>query len=619
MKSKLSEFRILFFLLLIFEMNILAQKITVDFNSDNWDKSRAKIVEHLGRQALIGTAFLNDVELQNGIIEVDIATTEKTRSYPGVLFRVQDQSNYERIYFRPHRSPFYDDALQYAPTFNGVDSWQIYNGPGETSSLDIPADQWNHLKIVLSGDQARIFWNDDTEPVLIIPQLDFGESKGSIGLTGPMNGTAYYSNFSYEIKNDLTLPEVVPDEPICGIVKDWKISEQLPYIGTDFTKYPRNDLLSTINWQSINADDEGIVDVSRYLSRKSRAADYILAKTTITVEKDTLMRYGFGYSDFVTVFLNKQPMFLGVSSYQYRDKSFLGIVGYFDNLFLPLKKGDNELLLQLGEFMGGWGFCFRDEETVFIDETLQKKWKQSEGINLPESALYDPNTDAIYVSNYFYEGHEYLSKLSTDGEVIEAKWITGLRMPTGMTLYNNNLYVVDRTSINIIDIEKKEIIEKILLEGVVGPNDLTAADDGTIYISDMPGNAIYKYSEGRLEKWLENLGSPNAMFVEDNNLFIGVNGKVLRVNINDKSIDTFVQFEASAMIDGIQPDGNGNYIVSDYNGKVYSVTSNGKRTMILNTATPGIQSADISYIAEKQLLIIPTFYTNSIEAYKLNR
>jgi len=44
----------------------------------------------------------------------------------------------------------------------------------------------------------------------------------------------------------------------------------------------------------------------------------------------------------------------------------------------------------------------------------------------------------------------------------------------------------------------------------------------------------------------------------------------------------------------------------------------GKKTLLLNTATPGIQTADFTYIPEKKLIIIPTFFNNSIVAYKLN-
>ena len=609
----------LFFVLFttIFTNYISAQKITVDFNSDRWDKNSAKVVEHLEREALMGTAFLNDVELQNGIIEVDIATTERTRSYPGVLFRVKDKLNYERIYIRPHRSPFYDDALQYAPTFNGVDSWQLYNGPGETSSIDIPAEQWNHLKIVLAGEQAQIFWNDETTPALIIPRLEYGNSKGSIGLSGPMNGTAYYSNFSYEIKDDLTLPTAVPAEPVCGIIKNWQISDQFPYIGSDFTKYPSSEVLSNLNWQSVKSNDKGIVDVSRYHSRKSGAADCIFAKTTISVDKDTFMRFGFGYSDFLTVYLNKQPIFLGVSSYQSRDKSFLGIVGYFDNLFLPLKKGDNELMIQVGEYMGGWGFCFRKEDEVFIDKSIDKKWSLNNSFSMPEAVVYDPRTNALYVANYYNEGNEYISKVSLTGEVIAREWINGLKFCTGMFVQKNKLFAVNRDALIVIDLKQEKIIEKIPLKGMTAPNDVTVDESGAIYISDFPANSVFKYFEGKLEKWVDNLDRPNGLLLEGENLLVGQNRKIDVINVNDKTRKTLYEFEIGSNIDGLQSDGKGNYLASDFNGKLYHVFPDGKKITLMNTATPSRQIADFYYIADKKLIIIPALGDNSLDAYLL--
>ncbi|MBN1199086.1 MAG: hypothetical protein JXA23_07025, partial [Bacteroidales bacterium] len=111
----------------------------IPFDSLHWDLSRARMVEHLDRQAITGIAILRDVVFENGIIEMDIATVPNTRSYPGILFRKQDPETYERIYLRPHRSIYYDDALQYAPAFHGVDSWQLYSGPGKSSALEIPS------------------------------------------------------------------------------------------------------------------------------------------------------------------------------------------------------------------------------------------------------------------------------------------------------------------------------------------------------------------------------------------------------------------------------------------------------------------------------------------------
>ena len=40
---------------------------------NDWDLTNAKVVDHLDRKALIGTAFLKDIELEDGIIECDIA------------------------------------------------------------------------------------------------------------------------------------------------------------------------------------------------------------------------------------------------------------------------------------------------------------------------------------------------------------------------------------------------------------------------------------------------------------------------------------------------------------------------------------------------------------------
>ncbi len=598
---------------------VFSQKVTVDFSSDQWDKSRAKVVEHLERQALMGAAFLNDVNLKNGIIEVDVATTDRARSYPGVLFRVKDQLNYERIYIRPHRSPFYDDALQYAPTFNGVDSWQLYNGLGKTSSLDILPDKWNHLKIVVSGNQACVFWNEETNPSLIIEPLAYGESSGTMALSGPIDGTAYYSNFSYEIIDTLSLPAVVQREAMCGIITEWELSEQISLKEVDFTKYPDSDYFSRIEWQSIKPNREGLVDVSHIYSRKSRLGDCVFARTTIIAERDTLLRVGFGYSDYITIFLNKQPLFFGNSAYQSRDKSFLGIVGYSDNVFLPLKEGANELLVLVGESMGGWGFCFRKEDETFLHPSLVKTWSQKDSLSLPEAVVYDPANSVCYVANYFNDGNEYLSKISLTGEVLDKEWIKGLRMPTGMCIQNNLLYAVERTALNVIDITKKEVIEKLPLTGMRGPNDVAIAVDGTIFISDMPANAVYKYSNSVLEMWLDNLDGPNGLLVDNDKLLIGQNAKLISADINDKTIETVVELESGSNVDGIQADGNGNYLISDYNGKLYRVSQKGEKTLLLNTSTPGNYIADFAYIKDKKLFIIPTFIANTIDAYSLTK
>jgi len=605
------------FLTLASQGTAVAQKKAAQFDPTLWDLERAKIVEHLGRKALIGSAFLKDVRLQSGVIEVDIATTERTRSYPGLLFRVQDAANYERVYIRPHRSPFYDDVLQYGPVFNGVDSWQLYNGPGLTAGLEVLPDRWNRLKILVAGTQAQVFWNDASEPALVIDDLARGDGSGTIGLVGPMDGTAYFSNLSYEADSGLSLPSPAPREAACGLIPVWEISAPFGAVGVDFTKYPA-EAVAAATWKPVAADRRGLVDVSRIFPRKFRAGDCILAKTTLAAESDSLLRVDFGYSDIITVFLNGRPLYSGNAAYQSRDRSFLGIVGYYDNLFLPLKKGDNELLVLVGETMGGWAFCFRRGDEVFSHAALKKEWSTKNGLALPEAVVFDPKNNVCYVSNYFNEGREFISKLSLSGEIIELEWIKGLRMPTGMHLKGNTLYAVDRSGLNVIDIKKREITKKIPLPGLRMANDVAMDRAGNLFISDTPTGTVFRYAGGKLEPWLENLSRPNALLCEKDRLLVGQNEKLIAVNFKDKETRVLARFQPGANIDGIVADGSGGYLVGDHSGKLYRLTLQGERTLLLDTTNPGEKIADFAYIPKLKRLIIPGFDNNTLTAYSLD-
>jgi hypothetical protein len=67
-----------------------------------------------------------------------------------------------------------------------------------------------------------------------------------------------------------------------------------------------------------------------------------------------------GYSDDVSMFLNGKILFRGRSAQNFRDPGFLGIMNpENDAVYLPLKKGSNEMLLAVSELGGGWGFICR--------------------------------------------------------------------------------------------------------------------------------------------------------------------------------------------------------------------------------------------------------------------
>lgn len=609
------SFRITHWLISFLLFAALALPAAGEFDPARWDLSRAKVEEHLGRQALSGTAFLKDVTLGNGVIEVDIATAARARSYPGLLFRVQDAANYERVYIRPHRSPFYDDVLQYGPVFNGVDAWQLYNGTGLTATLDVLPDRWNHLKILVAGRQAQVFWNDNPEPALVIDDLAHGESAGAIGVVGPADGTAFFANLACRQDDNLVLPPPSPREAMPGLISVWEISAPFGAVGVDFTKYPQ-PAVTAAAWKPVAADRRGMVDVSRYFPRQSRAGDCVLARTRLAAERDGLLRVSFGYSDIVTVFLNGSPLYSGNAIYQSRDRSFLGIVGYFDELYLPLRQGDNELLLLLGETMGGWGFCMRRSDEVFTHPGLRKEWSLKSGLAMPEAVVFDPAGGAGYVSNYFNEGQEFLSKVSPSGEVIEREWLKGLRMPTGLHLKGNILYAIDRSGLNVIDVKGKKIVAKIPLPGVRMANDVAMDRAGNLYVSDTPAGKVFRLAKGKLEPWLEGLNRPNALLCERERLLVGQNEELIAVSLKDNSRQVLARFEREANIDGIAADGGG-YLVGDHQGRLYRLSPQGEKTLLLDTTNPGEKIADFAFIPGRKLLVIPTFDGNALVAYAL--
>ena len=89
----------------------------------------------------------------------------------------------------------------------------------------------------------------------------------------------------------------------------------------------------------------------------------LYARTTVYSDGDQLKKLEIGYSDDVSVFLNGKILYRGHSAQGFRDPGFLGIVNpENDAVYLPLRKGDNELMLAISELGGGWGFICRLSE-----------------------------------------------------------------------------------------------------------------------------------------------------------------------------------------------------------------------------------------------------------------
>jgi hypothetical protein len=119
----------------------------------------------------------------------------------------------------------------------------------------------------------------------------------------------------------------------------------------------------------------------------------------------------------------------------------------------------------------------------------------TEGFATPESVLYDPDADIYLVSNINgtpleADDNGYITKVSPDGKIIEAKWIDGtkddvkLDAPKGMAIANGLLYVSDINVVRKFDLKTGEPKGEIKVDKATFLNDVANAPDGGIYVTD---------------------------------------------------------------------------------------------------------------------------------------
>ena len=354
-----------------------SQPLSVPPDSPRWElEGDAKVAAYQGRKSLRldgGDAILKDFEMRDGVIDVDVATPAK-RGFFGFDFRLdKDGRNYEEVYLRQHQSG-YPDAIQYTPVLNTGRNWQIYNGPGFTGAVDIPKEEWFHLRLEVTGAQAKLYVKDMEKAALVMNDLKSGVQNGNIALMD-LIGETYFTNFEVRTTPDAPwerhLPAMQPN-----VLTKWSLSPSYDALSRNLERPLTPTENEAIPWQAVEAEPPGFVVIYRYREAPHPMVTFqgdfskrlepqpgmkvVYAKTDIDSDRDQLKKLEIGYSDDVSVFLNGTILYRGRSAQAFRDPRFLGIVNpENDAVYLPLKKGRNELVLALSELGGGWGFICR--------------------------------------------------------------------------------------------------------------------------------------------------------------------------------------------------------------------------------------------------------------------
>jgi sugar lactone lactonase YvrE len=297
----------------------------------------------------------------------------------------------------------------------------------------------------------------------------------------------------------------------------------------------------------------------------------------------------------------------------------------------------------------------QQQQTTTTTTKIEKVWETPAEFKTPESVIYAPNENMLFVSNIDgqpdgKDNQGFISKVSPlNGSIIMLNWVTGLNAPKGMTIINNNnntfLYVSDITDLVEIDVNSGKIINRYNAPGSTFLNDVASDNQGYVYVSDTVTNTIYRLdsknlgdnstnnNNASLQAWLQTpeLNGPNGLYVDNSNnklivaslgAFSNPAGSIKVVDLQNRTVRGLGN-EGTAVpiggLDGIEADSTGRYyyVTDNAGGKLYVVNSNGTGYETLDLQNQG--TADLGVILDENLIIIPMMQDNKLEAYRIIR
>lgn len=270
--------------------------------------------------------------------------------------------------------------------------------------------------------------------------------------------------------------------------------------------------------------------------------------------------------------------------------------------------------------------------------SLTEVWTLQEGLDRPESVVYDVERDVLYVSNIGgapseKDGNGYLARVSPSGELVEEKWVTGgMHAPKGLALKGNRLYVADIDTLVVVDVAAGEIVARhqVNASGTPFLNDVTIDADGHVYVSDSSTGRIYRLHEAAFQVWLETpeIQSPNGLHVVDGKLIAaaadataekaGASRYLRVIDLETRRVEPLAGRTPIGGVDAVEPDEYGGYFLSDWPaGKVMYFPADNGRVQLLKDLGQG--TADLEYVAAQRMVYLPIMMSDQLVGYRVNR
>lgn len=258
---------------------------------------------------------------------------------------------------------------------------------------------------------------------------------------------------------------------------------------------------------------------------------------------------------------------------------------------------------------------------------------QTPGFSAPESVLWDGAGRVFYVSNVAggpvaKDGQGWISKLGADGRLLVPRWLSGLHAPKGLALSRGKLFVADIDQVVEVDQATARIERRIMVPGAVFLNDVAAARDGSVFISDTFGNAIYRLTQdGAVKEWLRGdwLEGPNGLKVRNGRLYVaswGLAAKDFSTKVPGRlywlDMRTKQRFDVSPIplgnLDGLEPASGGGWLTTDFlAGKLWLIKERDGSATLLKEGLAG--PADLGYDAKRRLIVVPQMNGDEVTGF----
>ena len=261
-----------------------------------------------------------------------------------------------------------------------------------------------------------------------------------------------------------------------------------------------------------------------------------------------------------------------------------------------------------------------------------------DGFLAPESVLYDAAADQYLVSNVNgapndADDNGFISRVSPEGKVVLLKWIDGaeqdveLHAPKGMAIVGEVLYVADLDRIRKFSTRSGAALGAITVPGSSSLNDLSAAPDGTLYVSDLglrmaegkveqtAQDAVYKLvrEQPRVLARGKQLNQPNGVWADASEVWVVTFGgqELFDVKSGNKARQ---QKLPAGKLDGIIKSNDGKLYVSSWeSNQVFVGEPGGTFEVAYDVTSP----ADIGYDPKRNWLLIPLMLENTVKLQPL--